>query len=109
MEIVFFWRILNNSQVYFTKYIQMIITSEQIIAKVSAKKPNGVFLMYFIEKFVFYCKMNSDGQKRYRKLTDRFFILPLLKREVISAPKRFFSLDMLNGELVCAAYNRGKT
>ena len=45
---------LHNSRVYFTKYIQMFITSEQIIAQVSAKKPNGVFLMYFIEKLYFW-------------------------------------------------------
>ena len=54
VEIVIFWRILYNSQVYFTKYIQMFITSEQIIAQVSAKKRNAVFLMYFMKRLHFF-------------------------------------------------------
>ena len=32
----------------------MFITFEQIIAQVFAKKQNGVFLMYFIEKLYFW-------------------------------------------------------
>ena len=45
----------------------MFITSKQNIAQVSAKKPNGVFLVYFIENFIFGYQTNSDGKKTQKK------------------------------------------
>ena len=49
-----FYTILHDSKANFTKYIQMLITSKRIIAQVSAKRPNEVFLMYCIEKLYFW-------------------------------------------------------